>query len=234
MRLPRDNGVKVHYVEEMRRDRPNAMYMRDNVFMTPEGAILARQAIAARRGEELYVAKALSKIGVPIVRTITGTGVFEGACAMWIDPETIVLGTGNRCNREGAEQVMETLSRMGVKYFIPFHIPFGHAHVDGIMNMIDHDLALIFPWQTSHHVWAALRERGIEVLQAPSVEEVKGSSAVNFVALGPRKIVAPRGNNQLFDLLDKHGVEIIQVDTSEIHKGWGSIHCMTAFLKRED
>ena len=228
----RENGAEVHYVEDMREDRPNAIFMRDNIFMTPEGAIVARQATAARRGEELYVCRALAKLGVPIVRTISGHGVFEGACGMWVDRETIILGTGNRCNQEGADQVMETLRWMGVRHFIPFHIPFGHAHVDGLMNMLDHDLAIIFPWQTSHNVWQELRNRGIEVLQTPSVEEAK-SAAVNFVALAPRKIVMAKGNPLTAEVLDKHGVDITEVDMSEIHKGWGSIHCMTAFLKRE-
>jgi N-dimethylarginine dimethylaminohydrolase len=228
----RRHGVAVHYVEATRADRPNAIYMRDNMFMTPEGAIVARQAIAARRGEEMWVAKSLAKLGVPIVRTITGHGVFEGACAMWIDRETIVLGTGNRCNREGAEQVTETLRRMGVRHFIPFHIPYGHAHVDGLMNMIDHDLALIFPWQVSHEVWSELRRRGIQVLEAPSVDEVR-NMAINVVAIAPRKVLMPKGNPRTTELLMQHGAEVIEVDVDEIQKGWGSLHCMTAFLKRE-
>lgn len=229
----RQHGVAVHYVEETRVDRPNAIYMRDNLFMTPEGAIVARQAIAARRGEERWVAKSLGRLGVPIVRTITGRGVFEGACAMWIDRETVVLGTGNRCNRDGAEQVAEVLRRMGVRHLIPFAIPYGHAHIDGLMNMIDHDLALIFPWQVSHEVWSELRRRGIQVLEAPSVEEVR-NMAVNLVALAPRRVLMPQGNPRTAELLVQHGAEVIEVDVSEIQKGWGSLHCMTAFLKRDD
>ena len=31
-----------------------------------------------------YIAKALADIGVPIVRTINGDGMFEGANAMWV------------------------------------------------------------------------------------------------------------------------------------------------------
>ena len=61
----RRHGVKVYYVEEQREDRPNAIFCRDLVFMTPEGAILTRPGMAARRGEERYIAKALSDIGVP-------------------------------------------------------------------------------------------------------------------------------------------------------------------------
>ncbi len=229
----RDAGATVHYVEEMRPDRPNAMFMRDNMFMTPEGAILARQAMDVRRGEEMYVAKALARLGVPIVRTISGAGVFEGACAMWVDRETVILGTGNRCNAEGARQVSETLCGMGVKNIIPFHIPYGHAHIDGFVNMIDRDLALIFPWQVSHNVVQALRDRGVKVLTCPSIEELKSNSAVNFVAVGPRKIVAVKGHTKTRRLLDSDGVEVIEVDMSEIRKGRGAIHCMTAFLARE-
>lgn len=229
----RNCGVKVHYVDEMRPDRPNAIFMRDNMFMTPEGVILARQAMDVRRGEERYVALALAKLGVPIVRTISGHGVFEGACAMWVDRETVILGTGNRCNAEGARQVAETLSGMGVKHIIPFPIPYGHAHIDGFINMLDRDLALIFPWQVPHDVWQSLVDRGIKVLTVPSIEELKFNSAINFVAVGPRKIVAVAGNPKTKRLLEDEGVEVIEVDVAELRKGRGAIHCMTAFLARE-
>lgn len=57
----RDFGAKVYYVENQREDRPNAIFCRDLMFMTPEGAILTRPAMAARRGEERYIAEALGK-----------------------------------------------------------------------------------------------------------------------------------------------------------------------------
>ena len=225
-------GATVHYVEEMRRDRPNALFMRDLVFMTPEGAIVCRPAIACRRGEERYVAATLARLGVPIVRTITGTGTFEGACAMWVDRETVILGTGVRCNAEGARQVSEVLGAMGVREIIPFDIPYGHAHVDGLLNMVDHDLAIMFPWQTPYDVWKALAIRGIKVIEAPSIEEVKEGSAVNLVVLGPRKVLMPAGNPMTRKALEGEGVEVVEIDISEIRKGWGALHCMTAFLKR--
>ena len=56
-----DFGAKVYYVDEQRADRPNAIFCRDLVFMTPEGAILARPGMSARRGEERYVAQTLVK-----------------------------------------------------------------------------------------------------------------------------------------------------------------------------
>ena len=38
--------------------------------------------------------------------------------------------------------------------------------------------------------------------------------------------------NKAEELLEKKGVDIITVDISEIKKGKGMLHCMTAFLKR--
>ena len=121
----RDHGVEVFYVEEQREDRPNAIFMRDNVLRTPEKTILCRQATRFRRGEEPAVAKALSAIGCPIIRTVSGTGYFEGACAMWFDRHTIVLGTGVRSNFEGVRQVEEVVRAMGVEDVLHFQIPWG-------------------------------------------------------------------------------------------------------------
>ena len=73
----KDHGVNVHYVEETKENRPNALFCRDLMLMTPEGAIVTRPAMEARRGEERYVAKKLADIGVPIIRTICGGATFE-------------------------------------------------------------------------------------------------------------------------------------------------------------
>jgi arginine deiminase len=72
----RSHGVDVYYVENQRVDRPNAMYVRDLLFTTPEGAIVCRSAIAARRGEEKAVAATIAALGVPIIKTINGDGYF--------------------------------------------------------------------------------------------------------------------------------------------------------------
>ncbi len=229
----RQHGVQVVLVEEMRPDRPNALFQRDSTFMTPEGAIIARHAMPFRRGEERYAAATLARVGVPIVRTVTGTGVFEGACAMWVDRQTVILGTGVRCNAEGARQVSEVLRNMGVTDILPFQVPYGHAHVDGLMNMLDHKLCMVFAWQVPHEVVMALRKRDFEVLEAPSIEEVKESMGMNWVALGPRKILLPKGNPTTRKLLESKDVEVIEMDVSELMKGWGAIHCMSVFLKRD-
>lgn len=141
-----DFGAKVYYVDEQRADRPNAIFCRDLVFMTPEGAILARPGMSARRGEERYVAQTLSKIGVPIIATIAGDGIFEGACGMWVDRHTAILSTGPGAMPADSMQVKYQLERMGVEVY-HMQQPYSNIHIDGLMNAISDDMVLIHAGQ---------------------------------------------------------------------------------------
>lgn len=228
----RAHGVKVYYVEEQREDRPNAVFCRDLFLMTPEGAIISRPGMASRRGEERYVAKRLMELGVPIVRTICGNGLFEGANAMWVDRHTIVLSTGVRCNRDGFDQVCYELRRMGVTEIIHMQQPYSNIHIDGLMNAASEDIVMLHAAQIPYDVVDALKKKGMKILDAPSQTEVRQGFGCNFVALRPGLVVMPSGNPRCQELLEKNGVQVIPVDVSEIIKGRGAIHCITAFLKR--
>lgn len=230
--LYKAQGIEVFYVDRMRDDRPNAYFMRDNVFLTPEGAIIGRQAMVCRRGEERFAAEALGRLGVPILRTISGHGIFETACCLWIDAETVILGIGNRANPEGIRQLKEILKQVGVTHFLQMKIPDGYAHIDSIVSFIDKKTAMIDPSRFPPDLGKALKERGVTLLEAPSAEEAKNLS-LNFVALSPGIILFASGFPETKIALNKHGIKVIEIDVSELRKGWGSLHCMTAVLKRE-
>ncbi len=228
----RDHGVQVNYIEEQREDKPNALFCRDLLLMTPEGAIVTRPAMEARRGEERYMAKALADLGVPIIRTICGDATFEGAMGLWIDRHTIVLASGVRTNRSGYEMVEHELRRMGVTDILHMQIPYGHAHIDGLLNMASHDVAMIHASQVPYDVCDALKKKGIKLLECPSQVEAKQGLAINYVAIKPGLVVMPAGNPRSQELLEKNGIEVIPVEFDEILKGYGAMHCCTAFLKR--
>jgi N-dimethylarginine dimethylaminohydrolase len=230
--LFRSQGVLVHYVENMRHDRPNALFMRDNVLMTPHGAIVGRQAMGCRRGEERYAAEALAQLGVPIVRTISGRGIFETACCLWVNAETVIIGTGNRANEEGALQVEQVLGSMGVKHVLRLQIPVGYAHIDSIIGFVDKKTAVFDPVRLPWDVWTALKNRGFQLLDAPSPKETE-ALALNFVTLDPGNILMAAGFPQTKKFLEDHGIQVTEVEISELRKGWGSLHCMTAVLKRQ-
>lgn len=228
----KDYGVNVYYVEQQRDDRPNAVYCRDLMFMTPEGAIIARPGMAVRRGEERYVAQALAKLGVPILRTINVDGIFEGANAMWVDRKTVILATSSRTNKSGYEQIEYELKRIGVDNIIHMQIPSSNIHIDGLLNFASNDVAMVHASQVPYDVCNALRKKGIKLLEAPSTKEVVDTLGCNFVAIKPGVIVQAANNPMCKKVLEDNGIKVISVEMSEFLKGRGTVHCSTAFLKR--
>ncbi len=227
----RDAGVTVHYVEPSETPKPNQMFIADLMFMTPEGAIVGRPASTVRAGEERFVAARLAALGIPILRTIRGTGTFEGADAAWVDPQTMLLGRGLRTNAEGAAQVASLLTEMGVQV-IQVDLPYGAMHLMGTLRFADRDLAIGWRGRIPYAAVNTLREHGYRVLFAPDEEEVVRGKALNFVTLGPRRILMPAGNPRTQAFFEDAGITCVTVEVGELGKAAGSIGCLTGILER--
>ncbi|MCL6429271.1 MAG: amidinotransferase [Anaerolineae bacterium] len=231
----RANGVRVYYIEDAPPEKPNVVFARDLVAMTPEGAIVARMGTSVRRGEERFAAEALGVLGVPIVRTITGTATFEGADLMWANRDLAFVGVSRRTNVEGAQMVAAELRRMGVGEVVFVHVPYSEGHLDGFMNFVTRDTAVVFPVQVPYTVVEALRRHGYRIIEVESIREIRHGCGLNFVALEPGRVVMPAaGNVEIRRKLEAAGVECIEVEIDELMKGGGAVHCMTAFLKRDE
>ncbi len=228
----REHGVMVHYVNPAGTPSPNQMFVADLMFMTPEGAILGRPASTVRAGEERSVARRLADLGTPILRNIRGTGTFEGADAAWLDESTVLLATGLRTNQEGADQVISILTELGVEV-IQVGLPYGSMHLMGELRFADRDLAIARPGWVPFAAVQALREHRFTVLFTPDEEEVIQGMALNFVTLGPRKILMSAGNPMTQDFYEAAGITCIVVETDEIGKAAGGIGCMTGIVERE-
>jgi N-dimethylarginine dimethylaminohydrolase len=237
--LYRSNGVQVHYIEKMQEHEPNGMYVRDLVAMTPEGAILARPGTQVRRGEVRYAAEALACLGVPILHTVAGSGTFEGADLMWVNRDLAFVGISRRTNAEGNRQVRAELERMGVGEIVTVQVPWSEAHLDGMMAILDRKLAIVYATQVPYVAVEALHRHGFRILEVTSEREARYGVALNLVALEPGRVVVPLilpegENTDTIRMMRKAGVEVITIALDELLKGAGSIHCMTAFLKRDE
>lgn len=224
-------GVEVHYVEPPGAVPPNQMFCADLMFMTPAGCILARPASTVRAGEERRVATRLAALGVPILRTLQGTATFEGADAMWLDPRTVVIARGLRTNDEGIRQVGACLAEQGAA-LIPVDLPFGTMHLMGMLRIADRDLAICWPRRTPHAAVMALRERGYKVAFLPDQDEAQANRALNFVTLGPRRILMVGGNPVTQRFYEELGIRVTAVPADELAKAAGAIGCLTGVLGR--
>jgi len=225
-------GVTVHYVAPAGAPTPNQMFVADLMFMTPEGAILARPASTVRAGEERWVARRLSEAGIPIIRSVSGRGVFEGADGMWIDRKTALIGRGLRTNDEAAGQIRETLKWIGVEA-ITVDLPYGSMHLMGMLRIVDEGLAIAWPKRFVHRGVDALRERGYQVAWLPEASEDDYNKALNFVTLGPKEILMSANCPQLQGFFESLGIKCRTALVDELRKAAGGIGCLTGIVERE-
>jgi arginine deiminase len=225
-------GITVHYVEPDAAPSPNLMFVADLMLMTPAGAIVARPASTVRAGEERHVARRLAGLGIPILRTVAGTGVFEGADAMFIDEGTAVIGRGLRTNDEGAAQVASTLREQGYDVVV-IDQPHGAMHLMGEFRIVDRDLAYVRAGRTAWRLVDLLRQRGFEVRFFPDEREMDEGFAHNFVTLAPRRIVMTAGNPVSEAEYRSAGIECLTVKAGELRKAAGAVGCLTGILHRD-
>jgi N-dimethylarginine dimethylaminohydrolase len=186
-----------------------------------------------RAGEERLVSEALATIGVPILMTVHGNATFEGADAIWVDEDLCFVAEGLRTNEEGATQVERMLCEIGVPNVVRVGLPHGAMHLDGLLAILDHDLAVVWPRRTPYKVVDTLRKRGFRFLEVEDEDEAHHCLPLNFVALAPSEILMPAGAVAMRQRYEDAGVRCHTVDVAECIKAGGGIHCMTGFLKRD-
>jgi len=228
----RSLGIEVFYVQPPTQPPPNQLFAADLFVMTPEGAVLGRPASAVRAGEERWAAEALAELGVPILRSVGGSGTFEGADLMWLAPDEALLAQGLRTNAEGAAQVEGTLRDLGIRT-VRTTLPSGTMHLMGQLRIVDRDLAVAWRGRLPQDAVAVLGSRGFQVGFIPDEEEAQRGFALNFVVLGPRTILMPGGNPVHEDFYGSLGLTCHSVEVGEIGKAAGSIGCLTGILERE-
>jgi N-dimethylarginine dimethylaminohydrolase len=231
----RREGVQVESVEGAPTD-PKAMYTRDNAVAVQGGAIIGRMGPVGarpgmgRRGEEAFVTRKLASLGMPILRTIHGSGLFEGGSFALLDERTAMIGLSYRQNEEAARQIEEVLAVQGVRLI---RVPLaGHAlHIDGQLVMVDHGLALINVDRTPYWVLDTLRELKIRWVE---VHWADNPRVVNCLAVRPGKVLLAINNGDgTAERLVGQGVEVVPLDYAESQKNGGGIHCSTLPLVRD-
>ncbi len=230
-------GVAVHFLPPAFAGgrwpvKRNLMFVRDLFFATPEGAVVSRMASAVRAGEEKHAALALAERGVPILRTISGRGTFEGADALWLDPKTVLCGVGGRTNAEGLSQLRAALKGQGVET-IAVALPRGIQHLMGILQIVDARLALLRVEIAPRSLARLLAKRRFAAVPVPEIAETTERQGMNVVTVAPRTIVMPKGCPILTRAYEAAGMTVAaQVEIAQLRRGAGGLACATGILSR--
>jgi len=223
-------GVEVCNVEGVGGGRLKSCYTRDPLIMVKGGAIVCRMGARIRRGEELTITRTLARLGIPILRTLSGTALMEGGSFAWINSKTAVIGCGIRVNREGAAQIGEVLQRQGVELIVIDLVGYD-IHIDGSFLMVDKELALIDPTGLPYSFLERLKALGIRTIE---IEPADNKWIVNSLAVAPGKLIMPEGgSNRTLDALAQQGVTWRTLPYDKMQLNGGGIHCSTMPLVRD-
>lgn len=220
--LMETSGCEVIDVPELA-NHPNSVFTRDTALCTPQGYIKLRMGLAARRGEEEWMAEILESMGEPCAGQINEPGTVEGGDVI-LAGSVAFVGLSTRTNQEGATQISGILSNMNYEIRTVVVQP-PHLHLGGAMSVVgpQHILCCrdMFPKEFFN---------GFDTIDI----SCRGTSNGNVICPGDNEIIANAAENaEAIEALEKKGMVVHGIDLSEFRKGAGGPTCLILPVERK-
>ena len=225
----RHHNVKIHMLDP-EPELTMQVYSRDSSVMTPYGAIITAMSQWWRRGENYAAIRAYEKLGIPIYDMVTA-GTFEGGDFNVIEEGCVLIGCGGaRTQEEGALQVASWFEAEGWEVRLAF-IDEYYVHIDLMVVPIADKLTAVCIDCTEQNIIDWLKSKGHEIINVPFRQTME--LGCNLMSLGKDRVIIPASSTILAENLKARGFEVSVVDTAEISKTGGGIHCMAQALRRD-
>lgn len=223
-----DNGVEVEFVEA-KEGLVYQVFARDFGICLKEGYVLGHFKEPCRQGETEVYEKRLAELGVPCIARCT-SGCFEGGDFCFLDEHTLLMGVIDRTDMAGFNSVKEQVNDLGYE-LIPVKVDRKYLHIDVCINIIAENTVIICPDILPDGIVKRFERRGFQMIKITPEEVMQ--YAANIQGIGDGKVISSSTNTVTNERMRALGLEVIEVDISEIVKGGGGIHCMTFPLERE-
>jgi len=217
--IMKNEGVKVIEVPELQ-GHPNSVFTMDTALSLGDSFIQLRMGLSTRRGEEVWMAKILNKLGLEKIGEIRAPGTTEGGDLLPAYP-VFFIGKSGRTNLEGAKQIAKIVEKFGYEARI-IPVPEKHLHLGGAMTLIGEDRVLACKSISDEYL------RGFEVIRLNCGSFISG----NVIYLGNYKIIVEKRNEKAIEKLRYAGYELYTLDLSEFIKGSGGPSCLILPLQR--
>lgn len=225
----RHHNVHVHMLDP-EPELTMQVYSRDSSVMTPYGAIITAMANWWRRGENYAAIRAYEKLGIPIYDMVTA-GTFEGGDFNLIEEGCVLIGCGGaRTQEEGARQVASWFEAEGWEVRLAFFDEY-YVHIDLMVVPIAEKLTAVCLDCTEPGIVEWLKAKGHEIIDVPFRQTME--LGCNLMSLGNDRVIVPTASTTLSENLKARGFAVTCVETAEISKTGGGIHCMAQALRRD-
>ena len=225
----RHHDVNIHMLDP-EPELTMQVYSRDSSVMTPYGAIITAMANWWRRGENYAAIRMYEKLGIPIYDMVTA-GTFEGGDFNIIEEGCVLIGCGGaRTQEEGARQVASWFEAEGWEVRLAFFDEY-YVHIDLMVVPIAEKLTAVCLDCTDPELVDWLKAKGHEIIDVPFRQTME--LGCNLMSLGKDRVIVPIASTTLSENLKARGFDVTCVDTAEISKTGGGIHCMAQALRRK-
>lgn len=222
--------------------RPNMTYTRDLAVVFSRGAVLMSPELKGRWGDQLMMARAFERLGIPILGAVEPPGFLEGGGVTFIGEDTAVVSLCDRANQTGTRMLRELVLGKDVKYFLEVPLPYGNIHIDGIFMVLEPDLALIYPESFRvfpcrlyedgragmRHVMFEefLKKRRLRTIPL-TLSERKGGHLNVVITKRSQTAVGFESATRIASEMARAGWHLATFPAEELFKGNGGAHCMT-------
>jgi N-dimethylarginine dimethylaminohydrolase len=198
-----------------------------------------------RQGDQDMMARAFTRLGIPILGAIEPPGYLEGGGVTMIGDDTVVASLCDRATPPGLARLRELVFANGLRYFLEVPLPHGHIHIDGIFMVVDQRLCLIheppldvFPCRLYERGATGVRHvrlpeyldaRGISSIPI-TLEERRGGHLNIVVTERSRRAVGFAAARRIGQELSMRGWQLDTFPSEELFLGNGGAHCMTCPL----
>jgi N-dimethylarginine dimethylaminohydrolase len=233
--LLRDAGAEIVSLPQNDSLSLDAVYAHDASLPTEQGIILMNPGKSNRVPEAQAHAKFVLQLENSILGKIRSPGNSEAGDMVWLDPRTLLVGSGYRTNQAGISQMRELLSPVGIDV-IAVPLPYGPGpsaclHLMSLMSMLDERTVLVdLPWLAVETV-ELLKDRSLRLLEIDYAE--RDSLACNVLSLGEGRLIALQENSRTNQRMRDAGFDVRTFPGSEVCiNGSGGPTCLTRPLLR--
>ena len=220
-------GVEVEFLEPDE-ERPNSVFARDFGGCVKEGYIMGHFKLDMRYKEHIDYKKRMEELGIPMIGEVK-EGLFEGGDFMFMNEHWVAVGMADRTNEAGLVEIKKILEPLGYEVTgVPLKKEY--LHLDMCFNLVDDQLAVSYRQVLPEEFRELLAKRNIEIIDVP--EEAIYLHGCNLQALGEHRVLSLKQNECVNEKLAAKGMEVIELDITEILKAGGGPHCMTFPLLR--
>jgi N-dimethylarginine dimethylaminohydrolase len=214
----------------------DAVYTHDASLPTDHGLVLMNPGKNNRVREAQAHANFCLQLGIAVLGEVRAPGKSEAGDMVWLDPQTLLIGSGYRTNQRGIEQMRDLLTPKGIE-ILSAPLPYGPGpsaclHLMSLMSMLDEQTVLVdLPWLAVETV-ELLQSRDLRLIEIEYAE--RDTLACNVLSLGSKRLIALAENKETNRKLHDAGFDVKTFAGSELCiNGSGGPTCLTRPLHRK-